>query len=297
VTVRTGIEYDARHFVEASDGTRLFYGVRGEGEPTLVFNDGVGCDGFAWRYVQPYFAERHRTVHWHYRGHGRSGLPADLETLTIAKLAEDLERVLDAAKVERGVLVGHSMGTQVALELYRRAPSRVSGLVLICGSYGHITHTFHGTDLLSQVLPDLVRLVRGNVGAARALWGRVPARVAFRAAALAGEIDAATIRYEDFEPYWDHVSAIGPEMFFTMLENAGEHTAEDLLETIEAPTLVIAAERDTFTPPELAARMAERIPAGELFVLRGGSHAAVIEQPEAIVLRMEKFLRERVGAH
>jgi pimeloyl-ACP methyl ester carboxylesterase len=85
-------------------------------------------------------------------------------------------------------------------------------------------------------------------------------------------------------------------MFFTMLENAGEHTAEDLLETIGVPTLVIAAERDTFTPPELAAQMAERIPGGELFVLRGGSHAAVIEQPEAIVLRMEKFLRERVGA-
>jgi pimeloyl-ACP methyl ester carboxylesterase len=188
------------------------------------------------------------------------------------------------------------MGTQVALELYRRAPSRVSGLVLICGSYGLITQTFHGTDLLSQVLPDLVRLVRSNVGAARALWGRLPARLAFRAAALAGEIDASTIRYEDFETYWDHVSAIGPETFFTMLAHAGEHSAEDLLPSIAVPTLVIAAERDTFTPPELAKAMADRIPGAELFVLRGGSHAAVVEQPEAIVLRMEKFLRERLGA-
>jgi pimeloyl-ACP methyl ester carboxylesterase len=59
---------------------------------------------------------------------------------------------------------------------------------------------------------------------------------------------------------------------------------------------VIAAERDTFTPPELAKAMADRIPGAELFVLRGGSHAAVVEQPEAIVLRMEKFLRERLGA-
>jgi pimeloyl-ACP methyl ester carboxylesterase len=296
VTLEAGIEYDARRFVDASDGTRLFCGLRGRGEPTLVLNDGVGCDGFAWRYVQPYFAQRHRLVHWHYRGHGRSGLPSDLSTMTIAQLAEDLERVLDATEVERSVLVGHSMGTQVALELYRRAPERVSGLILICGSSGRITHTFHGTDLLSQIIPDVVRLVRGNVGAARALWSRMPARLAFRTAALAGEIDASTIRYEDFEPYWEHIAAIGPETFFTMLEQAGEHSAEDVLPTIAVPTLVIAAERDTFTPPDLAAAMAERIPAAELFVLRGGSHAAVVEQPEAIVLRMEKFLRERLGA-
>jgi pimeloyl-ACP methyl ester carboxylesterase len=215
--------------------------------------------------------------------------------MMVETLAQDLLRVLDRTEVERGVLVGHSMGTQVALELYRLAPERVAGLVLICGSYGRITHTFHGSDFLSQVLPDLVKLVRGNVGAARALWGRVPATMAFRVAALAGEIDASTIHFEDFVPYWDHVSAIGPDTFFTMLERAGEHSAEDLLSSIAAPTLVVAAERDTFTPPALAQSMAEAIPGAELFVLRGGSHAAVIEQPEAIVLRMEKFLRERVA--
>ncbi len=296
MTLRAGIEYEARDFVEAADGTRLFYGLRGEGGPTLVLNDGVGCDGFAWRYVHPYFGERHRVLHWHYRGHGRSGAAPNLDSLTIEQLSEDLLRVLDTVGVDRGVLVGHSMGTQVSLETFRRAPDRVAGLVLVCGSYGHITRTFHGTDILSQVLPDLVRLVRGNVGAARALWGRIPASMAFRVAALAGEVDAATIHFEDFLPYWEHVSAIGPDTFFTMLERAGEHTAEDLLPSITAPTLVIAAERDTFTPPALARRMAESIPGAELFVLRGGSHAAVVEQPEAIVLRMEKFLRERLGA-
>ncbi|MBC7171202.1 MAG: alpha/beta hydrolase [Polyangiaceae bacterium] len=294
MTLRAGIEYDAHEFVESSDGTRLFCGVRGEGEPTLVLNDGVGCDGFAWRYVHPYFGERHCVLHWHYRGHGRSGAPPDLESMTIEQLADDLLRVLDATGVERGVLVGHSMGTQVSLELYRRAPERVAGLVLVCGSYGHITRTFHGTDLLQQILPDIVRLVRGNVGAARALWGRIPAAMAFRVASLAGEVDASTIHFEDFEPYWQHVSAIGPDTFLTMLENAGEHSAKDLLPTIKVPTLIIAAERDTFTPPELARSMAEEIPAAELFVLRGGSHAAVIEQPEAILLRLEKFLRERL---
>jgi pimeloyl-ACP methyl ester carboxylesterase len=41
--------------------------------------------------------------------------------------------------------------------------------------------------------------------------------------------------------------------------------------------------------------MADRIPGAEMFVLRGGTHAAPIEQPVSLELRLEKFLRERVG--
>ena len=85
-----------------------------------------------------------------------------------------------------------------------------------------------------------------------------------------------------------------PDVFLSMLKLAGEHTAEDVLEHITVPTLVVAGERDTFTPPALATFMTEHIPGAEHFVVRGGSHATPIEQPVALELRIEKFLRERV---
>jgi pimeloyl-ACP methyl ester carboxylesterase len=81
-----------------------------------------------------------------------------------------------------------------------------------------------------------------------------------------------------------------------MLGQAGEHSAEDLLGSIAVPTLVVAAERDTFTPPDIAEGMAAAIPNAELEMLRGGSHAAPVEQPLLVELRIEKFLAERVGA-
>ena len=83
-------------------------------------------------------------------------------------------------------------------------------------------------------------------------------------------------------------------MFLAMLRLAGEHSAEDLLGVIDVPAIVIAAERDTFTPAALAKHMAEAIPGGELFELRGASHAAPVEQPVAVELRVDKFLDERV---
>jgi pimeloyl-ACP methyl ester carboxylesterase len=287
------MEYDRQGFAAAGDGTRLFWGVRGEGS-AIVLNDGIGCDGFAWKYLQPHLAQSHTTVHWHYRAHGRSGLPVDPARIDVTAHARDLLSVLDALRIDRATLIGHSMGTQVSLEAFRLAPDRVSGLILLCGSYGKVTATFHGSDVLKQVLPSILDAVERRKGLARALWGRIPAKLAFHIARLSKEVDRLAIREEDFRPYMEHIAAMDPSLFLAMLRHAGDHTAEDLLARVTAPTLVVAAERDTFTPPALAEHMAHAIEGAELFVLRGASHAAPIEQPVAIQLRIDKFIRERV---
>jgi pimeloyl-ACP methyl ester carboxylesterase len=290
-----GIEYDESGFVEAEDGTRIFYGVRGAGcGIPAILNDGIGCDGFVWRYLQPHLAETRRVVHWHYRGHGRSGLPQDRGLLRIEGLARDLRLLMDHLEIPEAVLFGHSMGTQVELETYRLCPERVRGMVLLCGSFGRVTHTFHGSDVLSQMLPGIRAVAKRHRGIARAIWGRVPTPLALRLAKLSGEVDAVTIREEDFRRYWEHIAVMDPDVFLELLDAAGEHSAEDLLDQIAVPTLVFAAERDTFTPPDLAEAMTRAITGAELFVLRGGSHAAPVEQPMTVQLRVDKFLTERV---
>lgn len=288
------MEYARQGFASAADGTRLFWGVRGEGS-AVVLNDGIGCDGFAWKYLQPHLANEHRVVHWHYRAHGRSGLPVDPGRIDVPAHARDLLSVLDAHEIDRAVLVGHSMGTQVALEAFRHAPDRVRALILLCGSYGKVTATFHGSDMLKQVLPSILDAVEKRRGLARALWGRIPPKLAFHMAKLSKEVDSLTIREEDFRPYMEHVASMDPQLFLAMLRYAGEHTAEDILERVDVPTLVIAAERDNFTPAPLAEHMAEAIPNAELFMLRGASHAAPVEQPVAIQLRIDKFFREALS--
>jgi len=300
------MQYDRQGFASAADGTRLFYGVRGPlpvrepvpgrevapVAPDIVLCDGIGCDGFAWKYLQPHLAERHRVTHWHYRAHGRSGLPRDSARIDLPAHARDLIAVMDAAGIESAIVVGHSMGTQVALEAYRLAPERVRGMVLMCGSYGKITTTFHGSDVLKQVLPTIIEQVEKHQGVARALWGRIPPGLSFRIAQLSREVDALSLREEDFRWYMEHVATMDPGIFFAMLRLAGEHTAEDVLPQIGVPTLVLAAERDTFTPSRFAEHMAEVIPGAEFYLLRGASHAAPVEQPVAIELRIGQWLAD-----
>jgi pimeloyl-ACP methyl ester carboxylesterase len=283
------MQYDERGFTTAADGTRLFYGVRGSG-PGLVLLDGIGCDGWAWIHIQPHLALHNRVVHCHYRGHGRSGRVLDPQSATIDTLSDDVVRVLDAAGLSRAVLVAHSMGTQVALELYRRRPERVRALVLVCGTYGRITHTFHGNDLLHRVLPVLIARVRKYEAIARALWGRLPPALSYRVAGWLREIDGASLKPEDFKLYVEHLSDIELDLYLTMLQKAGEHTAEDVLATVRVPTLVIAAERDTFTPREVVKDMASRIPGAIYRELLGASHAAPTEQPQHINEYVDEFL-------
>jgi pimeloyl-ACP methyl ester carboxylesterase len=283
------MDYDVLGVAPAADTTRLFYGSRGSG-PALLLLDGIGCDGWAWNHIQPHLAERHRVLHTHYRGHGRSGPLVDPAANDIRTLADDARRVLDAAGVEQVVPIGHSMGVQVALELYRLAPERVRALVLICGSHGRVTHTFHGNDLLDRALPVLIERVAQYKTIARALWGRLPPAVSYRLARWLREIDGPALRPEDFRQYVEHLSDIELGLYLAMLQKAGAHSAEDLLPSIRVPTLVISAERDTFTPAEVVRALAEGIPGAEHLELAGASHAAPLERADSINARIDAFL-------
>jgi pimeloyl-ACP methyl ester carboxylesterase len=259
-----------------------------------ILCDGILCDGFIWKYIWDDLAGVLRLVHWHYRGHGRSATPADPERVDIAAHADDLDCVRRHVGDPSCVLFGHSMGCQVALEAYRRRPQNVRGLVLLCGSFGNVTSTFHGIPVLELVLPKLLDLAQKAPDVVRAVWTRLPPQLALKIALRAGEIDPERVHPEDMLPYLSHMTHVDFPMFLRMLRAAGEHTAGDILTHIDVPVLVVAGERDSFTPAFLATAMAEAVPRGELLMVPRGTHVTPIEQPELVNARIKTFLRERV---
>ncbi|MFO0663280.1 MAG: alpha/beta hydrolase [Polyangiaceae bacterium] len=293
--------FERESFVPGVDGTRLYvraYDRPEHGDGPNVrgfFTDGIGCDGFIWKRSWERIAESLSLTHWNYRGHGRSAPPTDADRLSIEDCAEDLERVIRAEPEQPNVLFGHSMGVQVALEHYRKYPGSTRALVLICGSYGKVTHTVRGMPILEYILPSLTRFVEKYPEVVRAVWPRIPHETALRMALKLGDLDPDNARIEDIVPYMTHMASVDIAMFLRMLKFAGEHTAESYLEEVHVPTLVIAGERDTFTPAWLSTSMAHRIPDAELLMVPGGSHAAPLEQPDLVHDAIMKFLRDRVG--
>jgi pimeloyl-ACP methyl ester carboxylesterase len=259
-----------------------------------ILCDGIVCDGFIWKYLWDDLAPVLPLTHWHYRGHGRSAAPADPDRIDIAAHAEDLTTVRQFVGNPPCVIIGHSMGCQVALENYRQNPEGVRGIVLICGSFGKVTETFHGIPILQWVLPGLLDNVLKRPNLARAIWTRIPPDTALKLALRWGEIDPARINPDDMMPYLRHMTHVDLPMFLRMLRAAGEHSAEDLLPEVNVPALVVAGEKDTFTPAYLAKRMAREMPQGELLMVEGGTHVASLEQAPLVDARIAEFIRGRV---
>ena len=280
-------------FVEASDGTRLYTRTQaGPCEVTALLCDGLCCDGYIYKYIWEELAGVCSLAHFHYRGHGRSELPRDPGRIDVRAHAADAISVIDALKPPCVVLFGHSLGTQVALEVFRERRECVSGMVLMCGSFGRVTHTFKRSDLLANVLPDLIRWVTQHPKLARAIWTRVPVRGAMRLASLLGDINIKAVKVDDVAPYFKHAIHVDFDIFLNMLRLAGEHSAEDLLEQVDVPVLIISGERDTITPPEVSRAMAEAMPRAEHFVVPGGTHVAPLEQRELVNAEIKRFLNE-----
>jgi len=288
------MRYYFEDYVRTDDGADIWYAVLGEGEPVLITCDGLGCDGFAWKHLIRHLTPRYRMIRFNYRGHGRSSVAEDPTRLGVQYFADDLALVLRTIGVEQGVVLGHSMGVQVALEFHRRHPTRVSGLVPICGSYGNPLDTVHDDAKVKAFFPLLRKVTERFPGVARAVAGAVmPSEIAFQYA-LWLEVNRHLVHRKDFAPYFAHLARMDPVVFVRPLEAASHHTAWDHLPKVDVPTLVVAAEHDRFTPVWLSRRMHRAIPGSEMLIVPTGTHTAIIEMPELISLRIERFLKERV---
>lgn len=284
-------------FFEVDKGTRLWFRVQGDG-PALAFQNGVGVTITFWEALAGKLARLGwKTILWDYRGHGRSDEPRDVEGLDLPVLAHDLRALLDSLGVDKACLLGHSMGSQLGFEFHRLYPERVAGLVPTLGTYRRATDSFYGHPVASRaILRATTRLAFTSPSIIRRttrLGAEQPGLTEFLARQL-GIVHPKLSPKGWLPGYLQHTARLDPRVFFRLANAIAEHDATEQLPRIEVPVLVIAGERDFFCAPGVAKEMAAKIPGAELLVVPSGSHAAIIEQPELVELRIERFLEERV---
>lgn len=102
----------------------------GESGQALLFLHGTGCDTSDWSPVIERLSCERRCIALGFRGHGQSAVPT--KPFTLGCLANDVLRLASHLRVQNLVIVGHSLGGMVAMEVARRS-SRVVGLVLLEG--------------------------------------------------------------------------------------------------------------------------------------------------------------------
>ena len=282
-------------FARGEHGVRLYWRAEGQG-PALLCSNGIGVGTFFWGPLARQLSDDYTVIRWDYRGHGLSDDAAEPGDTSISICATDALHVLDAAGVDRAVLLGHSMASQVHFEVYRQARERVLGLVPTLGTYRRALETAMGTSLTVrgfEVLKRVVPLVPGMAHHTLRTVMRSP--LAEPGARLLRLVHPDLAPHEEIVPYLAHNTRIDIRMYLVLAEDMQRHDATDLLPTLTVPTLVVAGDLDRFTPLACAQEMVRLIPGAELFVIPGGTHAALIEQPLLLALRVRQFLEERLG--
>ena len=277
----------------AQDGALLSFRVDGEGAlPPILCSNGLGVSTvFFWK-LAGHFAPSRPVITWDYRGHGSSPVPARPGDITVAQCARDLWTVADAAEAPQAILAGHSMGCQVALEALRLAPNRVRALVPMMGASGRVLRGLPGGEAAAPLWRALLalgerepRLIERQLRAALGLPGL------WQALRALGVVHQDLAVREEFEPWFEHLRGLDLRCWFALARDLIDHDASSLLPQVGVPALVIGGARDRFVPARRSREMAAAIPGAELLIVRGGTHAAPLEQPELIALAVENFLR------
>ena len=119
--------------IAARDGTRLYYEEAGSGSSIIFVHEYAG-DYRTWEMQMRFFSRAHRCITYSQRGYPPSDVPKDGARYSQDIARDDVLAVMDALKVDKAHVVGHSMGAYTALHVGIRAPARCISVVAAgCG--------------------------------------------------------------------------------------------------------------------------------------------------------------------
>jgi pimeloyl-[acyl-carrier protein] methyl ester esterase len=211
------------------------------------------------------------------RGHGRS---SDDQPFTLGALARDLVATLDARRVDRAVLLGWSLGAQVALAATPLLRGRVTGLALVSATPRFTESEDWPHGLPARTLAALGRQVERDAARATArfhdgmfLPGELDGSTAARAIALRARTplpSAAALR--------------------AGLDVLGETDLRATLAGIDVPALVVHGDRDPVCLPGAGRALAAALPRAGHAVVPGAGHAPFLSRPDAFEGALAPFL-------
>ncbi len=258
VSGRAAFAYTAAHEIDAA-------------RRSVVFLHGAGLDHSWWGLQSRYFGYHGCNVlALDLPAHGRSAGPA---LTSIGEMADWVGKALDAAKIKSAALVGHSMGSLIALEFAARYPQAAERVALI------------GTAYPMKVGEAFLDAARRNDPAAydmETIWGyaaQVP---------LAGNPNPGMWMYGDTLA---RLARLAPGVLYTDLAACNAYAGGfEAAAKVKCPALFVLGRRDVMTPPKAAAELAKAISGSRTVQIGASGHSLMAEAPDATLDALIEFL-------
>ena len=248
------------------NGVRLYYERAGSGDPELLFVPGWCCDHTAFQPQFDHFSQAHAVTALDPRGCGRSDAPEG--GYGIRDSADDVAQFCAAVGVERPVVIGHSLGGAVCVELGARYPSLPRALVLV--------------DPL-EIVP-LPKTIRFFEDAAEQLAGPQGEEVRRLWVEDMGARDEELARW-----IVERMSRVPLPIATALIRGINDWNGVGAFGMCTAPTLML---RSGLSARPDALRMREIRPDLEVGITVGAGHFHQLEVPEQVNAMIERFLQQ-----
>lgn len=245
--------------------------------PAIVLIHGAGHDHSVWNHPARRLAHHgFNVVTPDLPGHGHSAGPALPD---VAAMAGWIGQLIARCGFERALLVGHSMGSLIALHCAATQPALASALVLV-GSVAPMP--------VAPALLEAARTARERAHAMINQWSFAPASQLGASATPGTRLVDINRRLMERQAE----GVLANDLAACNAYQDGLSVAAD----VRIPTLLVCGERDQMTPPRATKPLAAalvNVPGGVRTITLGGAgHAMMAEAPEALARAIEQFAGE-----
>jgi class 3 adenylate cyclase/pimeloyl-ACP methyl ester carboxylesterase len=259
------------HFCQTRDGVQLAYARTGQGPPIVKTGNWMTHLEFdletpIWRHLHRELSNGHTLIRYDARGNGLSD--REVPDVSFDRFVDDLETVVDAASIDRFVLLGVSQGCAVSVGYAVRHPERVSRLILF-GGYAVGWKKRSKTQADKDAADAMLTLMRLG-------WGQE--NPAFRQLFTSQFIPGGTKEQADWFNELQRISASPEDAVRNLLAN-GEVDVTALLPQVRVPTLVMHSRHETRVPFEQGRRLAAGIPGARFVPLESRNHLILEDEP------------------
>ena len=265
-------------FFTTSDHTKIYYEDFGNGERTIVFLHGLRDSHVTFKEQAGGLAEKYRIIVYDQRAHGRSDVPR--AGYTIARLAQDLQELIDHLGLGRVILIGYSLGVHVLFDYVEQfGEAHIDGYVLSVMSPRLITDDHYKLGLNGDfTYEDAMRFIRKTK-----LYH--PLIRLFGAAAYSGDK-----KYKkQVAPFYRRAKKCKkmPMVQLNVALTQGDYWPT--LDKMTRPALVIAGEKDIY-PIETHETVCSKLMDAKLAIIPDAGHLVLLERPDAYMQALESFL-------
>jgi proline-specific peptidase len=282
----------------SSDNTKIYYKINKQSKlnntksthknskqvskPYLIFLHGWVNNWTTWKNEIEYFQKKgYKTLTLDLRGHGKSQKPSDPKKYKLSVFAKDIEEIITKENISDFILIGHSMGGMIALkyiELFQKIKPAQALIISSSTSKKIIDEKIIKT--ISPFIKQVLEYIQKHPEINKKYFKHI------------NNLDLSQYKNQPgFYVFYKGLHNTSLNSVFSCLSSMFEFNTDNILKKINIPTLILTGENDMVIPKKHSIKLQKNIPTSELHIIKNGKHSITIDNPEKIIQKIERFLK------